>query len=229
MTNDLAFHTGRPTVAVTMGDPAGIGPELCLRALTDKTVKAACTPVVFGDNSVLASVAAACGLPYSAAVVSLTDWQTDPVIAGPTVIDCHAVDGVVVQSGVVDKVCGHAAYIYIESAIRTALRGDVGAVATAPIYKEALHLAGVPSPGHTEIFASLTKAFAIAISVIPLVGLIVFVTAKGGGPRALPIPRVGFYRSGWPRLPFRGSARPPFRGLMANPPQGSRSFRADWA
>ena len=148
----------QPAVAVTMGDPAGVGPELCLRALAEPTVLDECVPVVFGDADLLERVATVCELPFSANVVALAEWIADPRPNGPTVVDCHAIDGATVEPGVVAQACGRAAYTYIETAIQAALRGEIGAVATAPIHKEALHLAGVPFPGHTEIFASLTKA-----------------------------------------------------------------------
>lgn len=128
----------RPRIAVTMGDPAGIGPEICLKALADPLVAACCTPVLYGDAGILEGVAAAC---------ALSPW-------GGAVVDCRALQASAVRPGTVDAACGRAAYAYIEKAIEAALDGEIAAVVTAPINKESLNLAGVPFPGHTEIFAS---------------------------------------------------------------------------
>lgn len=147
-----------PVVAITMGDPAGVGPELCLRALTEPSVLGECIPVVFGDAGVLERVAAQCALPPPEKIVTLAEWTAQPPAQQATVVDCKAIDAAKVAPGVVAEGCGRAAYTYIESAIHAALRGEVAAVATAPIHKEALHQAGVPYPGHTEIFAALSGA-----------------------------------------------------------------------
>lgn len=149
--------TGRPVVGITMGDPAGVGPEICLKALAEGETAAICTPVLYGDISILRQVADRLGLPCPGEVVApdgVAGVQPDGV---PRVCDLAAVaDGVV--PGRVQQACGHAAYRYIETAIGHALAGSIGGVVTAPINKEALALAGVPYPGHTEIFTALTGA-----------------------------------------------------------------------
>ena len=71
-------------------------------------------------------------------------------------MDCRAVEASAVRPGEIDAACGQAAFTYIEAAIEAALDGHVAAVATAPIHKEAFHRAGVPFPGHTELFATRT-------------------------------------------------------------------------
>jgi len=151
-----SVEDGRPVVAITMGDPAGIGPELCLRALREPSVIAECVPVIFGDAGVLRRVAGRCGLAEPDRVVSKESEPTEPGARAPTVVDCGAIDAAVVRPGVVDAAHGRAAYTYIETAIHAALAGQVAAVVTAPLHKEALHRSGVPYPGHTEIFAALT-------------------------------------------------------------------------
>jgi 4-hydroxythreonine-4-phosphate dehydrogenase len=148
----------RPTIAITMGDPAGIGPELCLRALEEASVRAECVPVVLGDLDVLQRVARANDLAPPAHAVTLDGWRADPHTSVPLAVDCAAIDAATVRRGEIAAACGRAAYTYIETAIRAAQRGEVAAVTTAPIHKEALHLSGVPYPGHTEIFAALTGA-----------------------------------------------------------------------
>ena len=132
-----------PRVAVTMGDPAGVGPELCLRLLRDERVRAVCRPVVFGDRGVLARVARHLGWPEP-------DWSA--------VNDRKMIDAALVEPGRVSAACGQAAFGYVTHAIVDALGGRVDAIATGPLHKEALHAAGVPFPGHTEILASYTNA-----------------------------------------------------------------------
>ena len=146
----------RPIVGITMGDPSGIGPELSMRVLADEAVAAICHPVVFGDWSVLEQVALRCGWPKPSSVVSLDGLKNldHPV----SVVDCGAIEADQVEPGRVSAVCGRAAFEYIRAAIDCALAGDIAAIATAPIHKEAIRLAGVPYPGHTELFTELTKA-----------------------------------------------------------------------
>lgn len=148
----------RPTIAVTMGDPAGIGPEVCLRLLADPAVTAVCTPVVFGDAGILRKVAQRCGLPLPARIWGHDQWPptglTDP---RPAIYDLQAIDVDLVLPGRVSPATGAASYRYIEAAIRAALAGEVDALTTGPIHKEALHNAGIPYPGHTEILAARTR------------------------------------------------------------------------
>ena len=148
----------RPRIAVTMGDPAGVGPELCLRLLADGGMWGVCTPVVFGDAAVLRAVAAALGWPPPARVVPAARYFADPHPAGPTVADFGRILPGDFTPGTVAAVTGAAAYAYIEAAIQAALGKQVDAVCTAPIHKEAVAAAGVGFPGHTEIFAHLTRA-----------------------------------------------------------------------
>jgi 4-hydroxythreonine-4-phosphate dehydrogenase len=125
-----------------MGDPAGIGPELCLRLLADAGTARLATPIVFGDAGVLRRVAERLALPF------------DP----RGMKDLGAIAAKDVIPGRVDARCGEAAYRYVIAAIDAALAGEVDAVATAPLHKEALHAAGYDFPGHTEIFATRMHA-----------------------------------------------------------------------
>jgi|SRR5690606_918782 len=149
---------GLPKIGVSSGDPAGIGPELALRLLAEPAVREQCVPVVFADAGILARVADACGLPAPERVVPLEEWRCAPDAADPTVVDCHVLDAHAVRPGRVDADCGRAAYTYIEECTRAVMAGQLAAIATGPIHKESLRLAGVPYPGHTEILAALTRA-----------------------------------------------------------------------
>ncbi len=148
-----------PRIAVTMGDPAGIGPEVCLHLLADAAIARECVPVVFGDAAILRRVSEAARLRLSAPVISPEVWQAQwRSTKTPAIVDWQAVDSERVQPGVVSAATGRGGFTYVERAIDAALAGQVAAVSTAPLNKEALSAAGVKYPGHTEIFADRTKA-----------------------------------------------------------------------
>ena len=148
--------SAKPILGLTMGDPAGIGPEICLRALREPSVLKMCTPVLFGDINVLERVAkkTLTDLP----VLRGEDFSKVAQIKAPLIVDCGAIDAKKLKHGKVSADCGRAAYIYIERAIQAALAGKIDGVVTAPIHKESLNLSGVQHPGHTEIFTALTNA-----------------------------------------------------------------------
>lgn len=144
-----------PRVAMTMGDPAGVGPELCLKALTAPEILACCRPLVFGDAEVLTAVAQRTNQRVPGQIQTLDDWNnasnaTD-VFSG--IVDVGAIRLSDFRPGEISKRTGSASFAYIDAAIAAALAGRIAAVTTAPINKEALALAGIKYPGHTEIFA----------------------------------------------------------------------------
>jgi 4-hydroxythreonine-4-phosphate dehydrogenase len=148
-----------PRIAITMGDPAGVGPELCLRLLAAEDIRAICIPVVFGDAQILRDCAATTGLPSPSRMISEAEWAGGKeTISGPSVLDLPAFDRVGFQPGVISAATGAAAFHYVEKSIAAALAREVDAVTTAPLNKEAMHAAGIHFPGHTEIFAERTKA-----------------------------------------------------------------------
>jgi 4-hydroxythreonine-4-phosphate dehydrogenase len=142
-----------------MGDPAGIGPEICLRLLAATAVQDICVPIVFGDAGVLRRVARQCGLSEPRRVIERDQWPSCwQDVQQPSVLNLNAIPPEKVTAGRVDSGTGLASYRYIEQSIEAALAGQVDAVATGPVNKEALHDAGIPYPGHTEIFAAKTEA-----------------------------------------------------------------------
>lgn len=144
----------KPKIALTMGDPAGVGPEICLHALSAPEVKSTCVPILFGDASILRRVADATGQTLDAPTVSLASWADEhPQIEVPTVVDLNLMSGTDIEPATVSVRSGQASFAYIEAAIRAAQAHQVAAVSTAPINKKALSLAGINFPGHTEIFA----------------------------------------------------------------------------
>ncbi|HEY1717554.1 MAG TPA: 4-hydroxythreonine-4-phosphate dehydrogenase PdxA [Verrucomicrobiae bacterium] len=144
----------KPILGLTMGDPAGIGPEICLRALCEPSVKKICTPVLFGDEKVLLRLQK----NLDCQIISFAELENFKKISEPLIVDCAAIDAKKISPGKISAACGRAAYIYIEKAIHAALAKKIDGVVTAPIHKEALQLAGIKFPGHTEIFTALTKA-----------------------------------------------------------------------
>ncbi len=141
----------KPRIALTMGDPAGVGPEICLRALADAELNGECQLVVFGDAGVLERCARTTGLPAPITVLGALDSFES--LSHSCVIDLQCIDAQRLVIGEVSAASGRASFDYIEAAIDAALAGRVAAVTTAPINKEALHSAGIHYPGHTEIFA----------------------------------------------------------------------------
>lgn len=149
----------RPRIAVTMGDPAGVGPELCLRLLANDEQTQIATPFVFGDAALLDRVASQLHLTPPELVVNFAEWTRDWArIDRPVVVDLRQLDCAAITPGQVSAAAGAASYRYLERAIHAALAGEVAAICTAPIHKEALHAAGISHPGHTEILAELTGA-----------------------------------------------------------------------
>lgn len=142
-----------------MGDPAGVGPEVCLQLLAHPEITKECVPVIFGDASIMQRVSEVTGLPFQAQIVNHQTWKSQHLkLDQPTVLDLELLKADEVSPGVLGAHTGAAAYTYVNAAIDAALAGEVVAVSTAPLNKEAMSMAGFHFPGHTEIFASRTNA-----------------------------------------------------------------------
>ena len=147
----------RPVLAVTMGDPAGIGPEIAVRALLSDEVRAVSRSFIIGDTRVLQRAIGVCGL---SATFNRTAGPEE-ISDRPGVIDVlhqETVDPDLLEMGRIQPLGGQAAYAAIREAISLALAGRVAGVATTPINKESLQAAKIPFIGHTEIFANQTRA-----------------------------------------------------------------------
>ena len=138
----------RPIIAITMGDPSGVGPEVVVKALARRDVVAICRPLVIGDVGRLELAASLCGVPLDRDTVDIVEVGTLPAD---------------LAWGVVSAESGDAAYRYIERAAALALSGEVQAICTAPLNKEALHAAGHIYPGHTELLAHLTGTHEVSM------------------------------------------------------------------
>jgi 4-hydroxythreonine-4-phosphate dehydrogenase len=149
----------KPLIAVTMGDPAGVGPEVCLQLLANDAVREFATPVIFGDARLLSRCARQAGLPAPKRIISEIEWSEKcGGIDEPAVLDIFGFDAEGFTPGTVSAKTGAAGYRYVEKSIQAALAKQVAAVATAPLNKEALHAAGITYPGHTEMFAEKMAA-----------------------------------------------------------------------
>lgn len=148
----------KPLLAITMGDPAGIGPEIVLKALAHPEVYDICRPLVIGDRRILSRAAGWVGQtePLIEAVSSLEDASYRAgTIALLDLADADPSDCPVGQE---TAPSGRAAVDYVERACDLALAGAVDGMVTAPLNKAAMHLAGVDYPGHTELLAARTGA-----------------------------------------------------------------------
>ncbi|MBJ7481785.1 4-hydroxythreonine-4-phosphate dehydrogenase PdxA [Rhodococcus sp. (in: high G+C Gram-positive bacteria)] len=143
-----------PLIAVTMGDGAGVGPEVIVPALLDDETRKRCRPVVVGDAKRLRLAAAVLGIDVD--VVAIEEIADAEFIDGRiNVIDLDLLPEDLAW-GELSAAAGDAAYQYIRVASELAVRGEVQSICTAPLNKEALHAAGHIYPGHTELLAHLT-------------------------------------------------------------------------
>ncbi|MEP6916175.1 MAG: 4-hydroxythreonine-4-phosphate dehydrogenase PdxA [Acidobacteriota bacterium] len=150
----MSTRMNRPIIAITMGDAAGVGPEIIVKSLARPDAYDVCRPLVIGDARRLTKAVAITSLALSVGSV-----------AGPRhavfrrgKIDCVDL-GLIPDDlpfGRVSPVAGDAAFRYIERAVGLAVAGEVDVICTAPLNKEALHAGGHRYPGHTEILAHLT-------------------------------------------------------------------------
>jgi 4-phospho-D-threonate 3-dehydrogenase / 4-phospho-D-erythronate 3-dehydrogenase len=146
----------RPRLGITMGDPAGVGPEIVARALCDPGVIASCRPVVIGASAAMAAALDVVGSRLGVhPVAGIAQCRCDG--RAIEVIDLANVDMVTLLRGAVSAAAGRAAHDYIVRAVQLALEGSIDAIVTAPVNKEALAAAGVRHSGHTEILADLTN------------------------------------------------------------------------
>ncbi|MEM1226184.1 MAG: 4-hydroxythreonine-4-phosphate dehydrogenase PdxA [Planctomycetota bacterium] len=135
-----------PRVAITMGDAAGVGPELALKVCQAPRVRDACVPILVGHADLLARVGKLRQLP----VPPTTDtWQVDHA----AVFECGELDASRVTPGIFDAATGRASYEAVCTAIDAAMTGSIDALVTGPIQKEAWAASGIHFPGHTELLA----------------------------------------------------------------------------
>ena len=161
-----------------MGDAAGVGPEVVLKALAHAEVYKQCRPLVIGDARQLERAKAI--LRLKPAIFPVSDSKKARFKPGTVDLIDLALLSSDVPYGKVSAAAGEAAYRYIELAVKLALQGEIDAVCTAPINKEALNAAGHHFPGHTEILATLTGTPEVSLALFSPKLRIIHVTAHMG-------------------------------------------------
>jgi len=146
----------KPLIAVTMGDPCGIGPEIIARALADAAVTAACMPVVVGDAAAMERGIAVAGSGQEVMRITLAELANLDARGRVPVLQTGDLSAADMEYGQPTKSTGEAVYRYITTAASLCMNGSVSAMATAPISKVVLNRAGHHYPGHTELLAEIT-------------------------------------------------------------------------
>ena len=150
-------------LGITMGDPAGIGPEITARVCASPDMPA--PAVVLGDPVILTRAISALRLDLKIREIRKPDEALFDEAGIVNLIPLSDLPANL-PHGEVQAACGQAAYSYVKHGIDLALSGDIAGIVTAPIHKEALSAAGVPYPGHTEILADLAGAEDYAMMLV---------------------------------------------------------------
>lgn len=151
----------KPKIGITMGDAAGVGPEIIVKALAYKSIYSVCQPIVVGSPDIVRDAIVRFNPPgISQPKLNIINAPVQAVAAHGTidVLNVVSMSPQDVSVGTVDARAGAAAVKAIETATNLAMGGELDAITTAPICKAAVHRAGMPYPGHTEMLAAFTKA-----------------------------------------------------------------------
>jgi 4-hydroxythreonine-4-phosphate dehydrogenase len=216
----------RPTVGITMGDAAGVGPEIIMKALAVPQVHEICRPLVIGDASRL----------RAAGKVVRSSLRVRPVEGARDArfdraeVDC--VDLRLVPEdlpwGKLSPVAGNAAYHYIARAVELARAGEIAAICTAPLNKEALHAGGHVYPGHTELLAKLSGTPEVSMMLATPKMRVIHVTTHIGLLDAVARIEPGLVertiRRGHEALVRAGIARPRIAVCRINPHAGEHGL-----
>lgn len=162
----------KPIIGITMGDPAGCGPEITIKALTKKEIYNLCKPVVVGDSKIfthmihiLETIGYLSENQISIHPISSIE-QANFSYGTIDVYDLDLIDMSLFQFGKVSKMCGEAAFRCVEKVIELALEHKVDATVTNALNKEAINLAGHHFSGHTEIYAKYTHTKNYAMMLV---------------------------------------------------------------
>lgn len=151
----MSKKTEKPVIAITMGDPAGVGPEITAKLMTASWVHMVSAPVVIGDFYAIKKALIQIGAERDIRVIH----EPQEAVFDRSIInlvDLNCLQGVTYRMGQINSACGEAAFQYVRKAIEFAADKKVAATVTAPINKEAMNLAGHHYSGHTEIYAEYT-------------------------------------------------------------------------
>ena len=154
----------RPTIAISMGDPAGIGPEVIMKALAKPETRAICNALVIGDANRLRKAGKIVGERLEIAALR----EADDADFDSGIVQCVDLNLVPddLPFGKMSAAAGEAAYRFIEKAVQVVQAGSAQAICTAPLSKEALHAAGHKYPGHTELLAHLTGTPEVSMMLV---------------------------------------------------------------
>jgi 4-hydroxythreonine-4-phosphate dehydrogenase len=155
----------KPIIGITMGDPAGIGPEVVVKALVDKKVRQTCHPLVFGSYNIIFPAAKKFFKKVSLRKITWVEEVKDSKEC-INVFDCTRFNHTKVKSGKITKLSGRMAADCVIYAVQFALSDQIDAMVTAPLSKKGLHLAGYDFPGHTEFLAYLTATQKFAMMFV---------------------------------------------------------------
>ena len=214
----------RPSsIGITMGDPAGVGPEIICRALADLSPANRAGIVVFGTRTILdrANELAGSGLSFGDSTLG--------VAAGVIpVVDVRVPGSAAVRDATMSAAAGACSYAYIERAVTAALADEISVIVTAPINKEALHAAGHPFEGHTELLAHLTGAkssfMLLASEKLSTIHVSTHVSLAGAVQRATVERELATIRVGNAHLKRLGIARPRIAVAGLNPHSGENGL-----
>ncbi|QNU67986.1 4-hydroxythreonine-4-phosphate dehydrogenase PdxA [Ruminiclostridium herbifermentans] len=146
----------KPIIGIPMGDPAGIGPEIIVKALKDEKIYETCNPLVIGDANIIKKAAQICNADSKMNIITSAKkgiYNKNTI----NIIDLNNIDVEQFEYGTVQAQNGRAAYEYIKTSVEMALSDEITSIATTPINKPALKAADVDFIGHTEILAGLTN------------------------------------------------------------------------
>ena len=166
----------KPIIGISMGDPAGIGPEILVRTVADEAVNRVARCLVYGDALVIEKAVQESGLKLKVRAIGKPD-EAHFAARSIEVVDFANADPAAFEPGKVQALCGQAAWEYIEAVVQAALRDEVEVINTAPINKESIQAAGVPYIGHTEMLAGLTGAHD-PLTMFETLGLRVFFLSR---------------------------------------------------
>ena len=160
------MNQNKPVVGITMGDAAGVGPEIILKSLANPEIYELCNPLVIGDSKILER--AKSFVDSSLEIDSVSEGELDQATYQFGTINCLDLNllSADLPVGQVSPEAGHAAFEFLRTAIELAKAEKIDAICTAPLNKEALQKGGHKYPGHTEILADLTgtKDFSMMLS-----------------------------------------------------------------
>ncbi|MFB9949149.1 4-hydroxythreonine-4-phosphate dehydrogenase PdxA [Rhizobium puerariae] len=218
----MAQDKTRAPIAITMGDPSGVGAEVIVKAIATLPPEERRRFVVIGDADTMKRAAEACGsdLAFHA--------QGAPGAGGSLALRHVPVDGLPGRFGVLSPQCGEASFRYIEAAVRMAQSGEAAGIVTAPINKEALNSAGHHYDGHTGMLAALTGSksswMLLASERLKVIHVSTHVSLRTAIERARPERILATIRTGYEHLKRMGYEDPRIAVAGINPHCGENGL-----